>query len=122
GRAFLAAGSRSVGMSLWAVSDRATGALMREFYSRYVGGMAKDEALRGAQLALRRSAEYADPYYWSGFVLMGDYAQAPPPKARPSGRLAVANAPASRTLSQNRGDAATPERSRTKGRRSTRRR
>ncbi len=73
GRAFLAAGSRSVGMSLWAVSDKATVELMRGFYNRYKRGMAKDEALRAAQLELLRTPQHADPYFWSAFVLMGDY-------------------------------------------------
>ncbi|MFN7016370.1 MAG: CHAT domain-containing protein, partial [Fimbriimonadales bacterium] len=76
GRAFLVAGSRSVGMSLWEVSDEATVALMKGFYRRYVQGVAKDEALRGAQLELLRNPKYADPYFWSAFVLMGDYRQA----------------------------------------------
>jgi len=73
GRAFLAAGSRSVGMSLWKVSDEATVKLMEGFYRRYVRGTAKDEALRAAQLGLLRTPKYADPYFWSAFVLMGDY-------------------------------------------------
>ncbi len=76
GRAFLVAGSRSVGMSLWEVSDEATVALMEGFYRRYVQGVAKDEALRGAQLELLRNPKYADPYFWSAFVLMGDYRHA----------------------------------------------
>ncbi len=76
GRAFLVAGSRSVGMSLWEVSDEATVALMKGFYRRYVQGVAKDEALRGAQLELLRNPKYADPYFWSAFVLMGDYRHA----------------------------------------------
>ncbi|MEN3000728.1 MAG: CHAT domain-containing protein [Armatimonadota bacterium] len=75
GRAFLVAGSRSVGMSLWKVDDAATVALMKGFYARYVGGLGKDEALRGAQLGLLRNAKFSDPFYWSAFVLMGDYRQ-----------------------------------------------
>jgi CHAT domain-containing protein/Tfp pilus assembly protein PilF len=73
GRAFLAAGSRSVGASLWRVDDKSTAQLMTGFYGRYARGVAKDVALREAQLALLRGGKYKDPYYWSGFVLMGDY-------------------------------------------------
>lgn len=71
-RAFLYAGSRSVGASLWRVDDASTAQLMEAFYQRYQQGVAKDEALRQAQLELLRKG-YADPYYWAGFMLIGDY-------------------------------------------------
>jgi CHAT domain-containing protein/tetratricopeptide (TPR) repeat protein len=70
-RAFLFAGSRSVGASLWRVEDVSTARLMEAFYRGYVSGVPKAEALRRAQLALLRDKRYADPYYWSGFVLIG---------------------------------------------------
>jgi CHAT domain-containing protein/tetratricopeptide (TPR) repeat protein len=70
-RAFLFAGARSVGASLWQVSDASTARLMGAFYREYVRGVGKAEALRRAQLELLRDKRYADPYYWSGFVLMG---------------------------------------------------
>jgi CHAT domain-containing protein len=34
-------------------------------------GLPKVEALRRAQVGLLRDKRYADPYYWSCFVLMG---------------------------------------------------
>jgi CHAT domain-containing protein/Tfp pilus assembly protein PilF len=70
-RAFLFAGSRSVGASLWRVDDVSTARLMGGFYREYVRGVPKVEALRRAQVALLRDRQYADPYYWSCFVLMG---------------------------------------------------
>jgi len=70
-RAFLFAGARSVGASLWQVSDASTARLMGAFYRDYARGIPKVEALRRAQLELLRDKRYADPYYWSGFVLMG---------------------------------------------------
>jgi CHAT domain-containing protein/tetratricopeptide (TPR) repeat protein len=70
-RAFLFAGARSVGASLWRVEDVSTARLMGGFYREYVRGVPKVEALRRAQLELLRDKRYADPYYWSGFVLMG---------------------------------------------------
>jgi CHAT domain-containing protein len=73
GRAFLVAGSRSVGASLWRVDDASTAQLMAGFYRRYARGVSKDVALREAQLELLRSGKYKDPYFWAGFVLMGDY-------------------------------------------------
>ena len=70
-RAFLFAGARSVGASLWQVSDASTARLMEAFYREYARGIPKVEALRRAQLELLRDRQYADPYYWSCFVLMG---------------------------------------------------
>jgi CHAT domain-containing protein len=70
-RAFLFAGCRSVGASLWRVEDVSTARLMGVFYRGYALGVPKVEALRRAQVALLRDKQYADPYYWSCFVLMG---------------------------------------------------
>jgi CHAT domain-containing protein/tetratricopeptide (TPR) repeat protein len=70
-RAFLFAGARSVGASLWRVDDVSTARLMGAFYREYVRGVPKVEALRRAQVELLRDKQYADPYYWSCFVLMG---------------------------------------------------
>jgi len=70
-RAFLFAGARSVGASLWQVSDASSARLMEAFYREYARGIPKVEALRRAQVALLRDKRYADPYYWSGFVLIG---------------------------------------------------
>jgi CHAT domain-containing protein len=70
-RAFLFAGSRSVGASLWRVDDVSTAQLMGAFYREYVRGVPKVEALRRAQVELLRDKQYADPYYWSCFVLIG---------------------------------------------------
>jgi CHAT domain-containing protein/tetratricopeptide (TPR) repeat protein len=70
-RAFLFAGARSVGASLWRVDDVSTARLMGVFYRGYASGVPKVEALRRAQVALLRDRQYADPYYWSCFVLMG---------------------------------------------------
>jgi CHAT domain-containing protein/tetratricopeptide (TPR) repeat protein len=70
-RAFLFAGSRSVGASLWRVEDVSTARLMGAFYRGYASGVPKAEALRRAQVELLRDKQYADPYYWSCFVLMG---------------------------------------------------
>ncbi len=70
-RAFLFAGARSVGASLWRVDDVSTARLMGAFYREYARGVPKAEALRRAQVGLLRDKQYADPYYWSCFVLMG---------------------------------------------------
>ncbi len=72
-RAFLFAGTRTVGATLWQIGDEATYLLMDTFYTHYARGAPKDEALRKAQRAVRKSESFSDPYFWSGFVLIGDY-------------------------------------------------
>lgn len=91
-------GAAAVMASLWPVSDAATPRLMRDFYAGMMGqGLDKAEALRQAQVAMLtgagaaladaadRSAEALDgsppppkvglehPYFWSAFVLMGNW-------------------------------------------------
>ncbi len=77
-RAFQYAGARSVVASLWGVSDQSTGALMARFYGYLKSGMAKDEALRAAQLDLLRgdageTFDASHPFYWAAFQLIGDW-------------------------------------------------
>lgn len=73
-RAFLYAGAASVMVSLWDVEDRSTADLMQNFYEYLAQGTSKTEALRAAQLAVRRSRNraYRHPYYWAPFVLIGN--------------------------------------------------
>jgi CHAT domain-containing protein len=98
--AFLRAGSRRVIASLWSVADRQTRRLMVRLYRELQGGLAPDEALRRAQLAMlgrpavRPSrpgatrgvqgistdgprvvddgpAPFTPPYFWASFVVIG---------------------------------------------------
>lgn len=68
-RGFLFAGARSIVSSLWKVSDDATRDLMVNFYGGLAKGLTKREALRQAQLTVRR--ERADPFFWAAFELTG---------------------------------------------------
>ena len=71
-RAFMYAGAPSLVVSLWKVQDLSTAELMVGFYrSLKNGSLSKAEALRQAQLELIRKGQLAHPYYWAGFVLMG---------------------------------------------------
>jgi CHAT domain-containing protein/tetratricopeptide (TPR) repeat protein len=71
-RAFLARGARSTLVSLWTVDDRASSALLREFYQQWLGGgVSKSEALRRAQDAVRRTPGFEHPRFWAAFVLAG---------------------------------------------------
>jgi CHAT domain-containing protein len=73
-RAFMYAGTPSVLVSLWSVSDMSTAALMGEFYKNLIKNKySKTDALRKAQLTLMADAKYAHPFYWAPFVLIGDW-------------------------------------------------
>ena len=74
-RAFMYAGANTVGVSLWAVSDRSTALLMSDFYrGLFAGAGARPaEALRRAQLKMLADPRYGAPYYWAPFILVGDW-------------------------------------------------
>ncbi len=75
-RAFASAGARSIVQSQWTVSDAQTRRLMELFYQNLKTGLPKDRALqkaRSAYLATYRG-ELAHPYFWAGFILIGDNA------------------------------------------------
>jgi CHAT domain-containing protein len=71
--AFWVAGSQSVIASLWAVNDESTSLLMTEFYKSLRAGASKVEALHQAQATVRSKPQFSHPYFWSGFVLFGDW-------------------------------------------------
>ena len=70
----LYSGARRVAASLWRVEDQATAELMSRFYHALLAeGRPPAAALREAQLAIRSDKRWRSPYYWSGFVLQGDW-------------------------------------------------
>ncbi|MEH1872914.1 CHAT domain-containing protein [Nostoc sp.] len=67
-------GARSTLATLWSVQDKSTADLIAEFYRLLTQKVvSKAEALRQAQLSLLNSSQYKHPYYWSGFVLVGNW-------------------------------------------------
>jgi CHAT domain-containing protein/tetratricopeptide (TPR) repeat protein len=94
-------GAKAVVATLWEVDDASVGLLMATFYKLWVTtpGMTKAEALQRAQLALlhgnantagtvqgssaadsaasaskqRPASQYANPYYWAPFILIGNW-------------------------------------------------
>ena len=71
--AFWIAGSHSVLASLWSVDDESTEMLMSEFYRGLKSGKSKVASLQAAQIKVSQNPKFSHPYYWSGFVLFGDY-------------------------------------------------
>jgi CHAT domain-containing protein/tetratricopeptide (TPR) repeat protein len=88
--AVLGKGAEAVLSSLWKVNDLSTGALMADFYRRWIssgGKLTKSEALREAELDMihetvkpaevlsdpNAPTSFADPYFWAPFVLTGNW-------------------------------------------------
>jgi CHAT domain-containing protein len=69
------AGVRSTIASLWQVSDDSTQQLMTQLYSELTKDPkpTKAEALRQAQLFVLENPKFSHPYYWSAFVLVGNW-------------------------------------------------
>ena len=72
-RAFFIAGAQTQITSLWRVADRATGTLMVDYYQRLLKGAGRSAALREAQQAMLAKRQRSHPYYWAGFVPIGDW-------------------------------------------------
>ncbi len=70
-RALLYAGARNIVVSLWTVSDASTAELMINFYDELSRSHDYALALRNAKRSLIQGEEYADPYFWAPFILIG---------------------------------------------------
>ena len=66
--------ARSVMAGLWPLNDQATALFMGHFYQALAKpGMTKSQAFRQAQLALLGHDRFAAPFYWSPYVLVGNW-------------------------------------------------
>lgn len=70
--AFLFAGAKSVVGSLWNVDDSATELQMKQFYVHLAQGEDEAAAHRQAKLDCLQMIRNCTPFYWAGFVLVGD--------------------------------------------------
>jgi CHAT domain-containing protein/Tfp pilus assembly protein PilF len=77
--AFFVAGTPTSVVSQWKVDSKSTTDLMIDFHRNLKAGlqnpaqkMRKAKALREAALKLLRTNEYRHPFYWAGFVVVGD--------------------------------------------------
>ena len=68
-RAFKIAGVKTIIMSLWKVPDGSTSEMMQLFYSKWLGGMDKQEAFRETQREMRNRYPKT-PKDWAGFVML----------------------------------------------------
>ncbi|MDF5733244.1 MAG: CHAT domain-containing protein, partial [Rhizonema sp. PD38] len=67
-------GARSTIATLWSVKDQAAEMLMTRFYKQLrQPKMTKAEALRQAQINLIRQTDFGNPFFWSAFVLVGNW-------------------------------------------------
>ncbi|MBK7702405.1 MAG: CHAT domain-containing protein [bacterium] len=69
---FLSAGVPAVVATLWPVDDAATSRLIGVFYDELAAGRPPAAALRAARAALRDDPATSHPFYWAGFVLLGE--------------------------------------------------
>ena len=74
--AFFVAGTRSIVVSQWKVNSASTSQLMMGFYQalespKTLSKLKKAEALQTAGLKLLKDPQYRHPFYWAGFVLIG---------------------------------------------------
>ena len=73
-RGFIYAGARDVLATQWKVDAVSSGAEMTAFFDRASRpGVSLGEALSVSQKALYDDPETAHPFYWAGFVLMGNW-------------------------------------------------
>ena len=72
-RSFLSAGTSTMLVSLWPVSDAATEKLMTTLYTDLAKGDEVQDAMRAAQLAVMADPETAHPFYWAPFNLIGNW-------------------------------------------------
>ncbi|XP_067028300.1 tetratricopeptide repeat protein 28-like [Acropora muricata] len=71
-RAFLAAGARSVLVTLWGIDDEATMVFMKSFYQHLKDGKTASAAVQQSMKFLRESEKYSEMRYWAPFQLIGD--------------------------------------------------
>ncbi len=71
--AFAYAGCPNLVMSLWPIKDRVTPTLIKKYYSLMAEGEDKCDALWKAKLhCLEYDPLFAHPFYWSGFIYVGE--------------------------------------------------
>ncbi|MEP3210685.1 MAG: CHAT domain-containing tetratricopeptide repeat protein [Maribacter sp.] len=76
GSAFQYAGSKSLLMTHWEVSDEIAPQIMKLFYTNLKNGMDKATALQQAKIGYLKTSDVfrSNPFYWGSFYIVGDTA------------------------------------------------
>lgn len=69
-RSFLVAGSKSVVMSLFKVSDEVTAELMSSFYKKWMDTGDKRGSFNSAKIEIMN--KYNNPHFWGAFIMIGE--------------------------------------------------
>jgi CHAT domain-containing protein/Tfp pilus assembly protein PilF len=72
-RAFILAGTETLVMSLWPVSDYVTREMMTTYYTGLKNGLGRGEALRQAELSMLKRKGREHPFYWASFIQAGEW-------------------------------------------------
>lgn len=73
--AFFVAGSPATLVTQWKVESASSTALMTAFHQGWKGGetgLSKAKALQSAAVQMLHNRNYSDPFYWAGYILIGD--------------------------------------------------
>ena len=73
-RAFVLAGTETLVMSLWAVSDVVARETMVAYYTGLRAGLGRGDALRQAKLEMLKRGTRQHPFYWATFIQSGEWA------------------------------------------------
>ncbi len=73
-RAFLLAGTETLVMSLWPLSDYIARETMVMYYTGLRAGLGRGEALQQAKLAMLKRKVRQHPFYWASFIQSGEWA------------------------------------------------
>jgi CHAT domain-containing protein/Tfp pilus assembly protein PilF len=73
-RAFVLAGTETLVMSLWPISDYIARETMVAYYTGLRDGLGRGDALRQAKLAMLKRNVRQHPFYWASFIQSGEWA------------------------------------------------
>jgi CHAT domain-containing protein len=90
-RGFIYSGCPSIIMTLWSVEDKSGVKLMTNFYENLIKGKSKSEALRLSKIKFIENADQlrAHPYFWSGYVVIGNNSALFKPRAKIMALLSI---------------------------------
>ena len=74
-RAFFLAGTETLVMSLWPLSDYIARETMVTYYAGLRSGLGRGEALRQAKLSMIKRKVRQHPFYWASFIQSGEWAR-----------------------------------------------